>query len=200
MDQTPDKRAHIVTTLIDSLVDSPEVVANVNDAIVTTVLKTLLESNKVLKHENVLRKQENLNTWNSATQTFDSVIDRVVTNTTEIGVLKRKVDELYEKGARFMLRRRRGPTHLCSHCVLPRVAQSVSSPSSMAMATNSSVRIRGARRPRWARRRTRPCSTARAEHPARPRERRHEPAGPEAQPKRSPPHPNPPSRVCGLCR
>ena len=101
MDQTPDKRAHIVTTLIDSLVDSPEVVANVNDAIVTTVLKTLRESNKVLKHENVLRKQENLNTWNSATQTFDSVIDRVVTNTTEIGVLKRKVDELYEKGARF---------------------------------------------------------------------------------------------------
>ena len=113
MDQTPDKRAHLATTLIDSLGDSPEMVSKVKDAIVATVMKTLRESNKVLKHENVLRKQENLNTWNQATQTFDSVIDRVITNTTEIKILKRKIDELYAKGARFMLRRRRDP-HTCA--------------------------------------------------------------------------------------
>ena len=92
---------------------SPELVKNVKESIVATVMKTLRESNKVLKHENVLRKQENLNTWNQATQTFDSVIDRVITNTTEIKILKRKIDELYAKGARFMLRRRRDP-HTCA--------------------------------------------------------------------------------------
>ena len=66
MEQTPDKRAHLVTTLFDSLADSPELLDDVKDSMVATVLKKLRDNAKVLKHENVLRKQENENTWNTA--------------------------------------------------------------------------------------------------------------------------------------
>jgi hypothetical protein len=96
MEQTPDKRAHLVTTLFDSLADSPELLDDVKDSMVTTVLKKLRANAKVLKQENALRKLENQNTWNTAHQTFESVIERVITNTTDLEFLKRKVDKLYE--------------------------------------------------------------------------------------------------------
>ena len=101
MEQTPEKRAHLVTTLFDSLADSPELLGEVQDSMVSTIVKKLRDTSKVLKQENVLRKLENENTWNTANKTFDSVIERVITNTTDIVTLKRKVDELYEKGARY---------------------------------------------------------------------------------------------------
>ena len=100
MEQTPDKRAHLVTTLFESLADSPELLGDVKDSMVATVLKKLRANAKELKQENVLRKHENQHTWDTATQTFDSVIDRVVKNTTDIEDLKRKVEKLYENGAR----------------------------------------------------------------------------------------------------
>ena len=100
MEQTPDKRAHLVTTLFESLADSPELLGDVKDSMVATVLKKLRANAKELKQENVLRKHENQHTWDTATQTFDSVIDNVVKNTTDIEDLKRKVEKLYENGAR----------------------------------------------------------------------------------------------------
>ena len=161
MEQTPDKRAHLVTTLFESLADSPELLGDVKDSMVATVLKKLRANAKELKQENVLRKHENQHTWDTATQTFDSVIDNVVKNTTDIEDLKRKVEKLYENGARHATADV-GDPH--SHCVLPRVAQSVTSPSislrSMATATVSSARLRWTRPPRRPRRRTSRCATA----------------------------------------
>ena len=100
MEQTPDKRAHLVTTLFESLADSPDLLGDVKDNMVATVLKKLRDNAKELKQENVMRKHENQNTWNAATQTFDSVIDHIKKITTDIENLKRDVDKLYETGAR----------------------------------------------------------------------------------------------------
>ena len=102
MEQTPEaKRANLVTALFDSLADSPELLGEVQDSMVSTIVKKLRDTSKGLKQENVLRKLENENTWNTANKTFDSVIERIITNTTDLVTLKRKVDELYEKGARY---------------------------------------------------------------------------------------------------
>ena len=114
MEQTPDKRAHLVTTLFDSLADSPELLDDVKDSMVATVLKNLRNNAKDLKRENALRKQENEHTWNSADKTFESVIDRVIANTTDIEHLKRKVDQLYESAARAMLLPTSTHTHALS--------------------------------------------------------------------------------------
>ena len=202
MEQTPDKRAHLVTTLFESLADSPELLGDVKDSMVATVLKKLRANAKELKQENVLRKHENQHTWDTATQTFDSVIDNVVKNTTDIEDLKRKVEMLYGNGARHANCRRRGPTH--SHCVLPRVAQSVTSPSislrSMATATVSSARLRWTRPPRRPRRTSR-CATTERPCERRPHLRLRVAFNPDPKPcphhRR---HTPPPSRVCGLCR
>ena len=68
MEQTPDKRAGLVTALFDSLADSPELLGDVKDSMVATVLKKLRDNAKELKQENVLRKHENQHTWNAATR------------------------------------------------------------------------------------------------------------------------------------